>query len=399
MINLSGLYKVHRLGNTGLASILGKTVELSAALVNADEHTRSVHILRKLLQKLKLDTVANVHDLPDEVYAYFDAVDKMNVTDLEKHASSVLSDRLGVKKKNVPLRELVKKAEELGTINIAPHTAPKPINPVRKNVGVDKVIDCTKRGQKKTKSAKQCRDVQKSLPKINTIYRNGDGCRSPRKGPKLGGGKEGTVYKMVCGKRNRGKFVMKVYDDIYREVFVDEVMYHQTAAKLGIAPAILDAYVSPGKGMIVMQEVEGARTLREYMLSKKTDAEIVDTARQIARLVDRLHLAGIYHGDLHDENVMVDRHGRVWLIDFGRAGALDTRPDRVQKNLRQVEHDYEVLLSRKNLGNLFRYTLNKYVPKIVNEFWDEANRILDEVRIRGEIPYFSSSIYRFHGNM
>jgi tRNA A-37 threonylcarbamoyl transferase component Bud32 len=204
---------------------------------------------------------------------------------------------------------------------------------------------------------------------------------------------------MVCGKRNRGKFVMKVYDDIYREVFVDEVMYHQTAAKLGIAPAILDAYVSPGKGMIVMQEVEGARTLREYMLSKKTDAEIVDTARQIARLVDRLHRAGIYHGDLHDENVMVDRHGRVWLIDFGRAGAFDTRPDRVQKNLRQVEHDYEVLLSRKNLGNLFRYTLNKYVPKIVDEFWDEANRILDEVRIRGEIPYFSSSIYRFHGNM
>jgi hypothetical protein len=156
MINLSGLYKVHRLGNTGLASILGKTVELSAALVNADEHTRSVHILRKLLQKLKLDTVANVHDLPDEVYAYFDAVDKMNVTDLEKHASSVLSDRLGVKKKNVPLRELVKKAEELGTVNIVqtqPHTAPKPIKPVRKNVGVDKVID--KIGQTMSRCAKE----------------------------------------------------------------------------------------------------------------------------------------------------------------------------------------------------------------------------------------------------
>lgn len=37
-------------------------------------------------------------------------------------------------------------------------------------------------------------------------------------------------------------------------------------------------------------------------------------------IIDRLHDAGLHHGDLHPENIIVGDGGRVWLLDFSQSG-------------------------------------------------------------------------------
>ncbi|HEY3493757.1 MAG TPA: serine/threonine-protein kinase, partial [Polyangiaceae bacterium] len=71
---------------------------------------------------------------------------------------------------------------------------------------------------------------------------------------------------------------------------------------------------------IVMERLVG-RTLRDVLgeLNRLTPAEALLVAEQIARAVDAAHKAGIIHRDLKPANVMIDRDGRVLVMDFGLA--------------------------------------------------------------------------------
>jgi tRNA A-37 threonylcarbamoyl transferase component Bud32 len=52
----------------------------------------------------------------------------------------------------------------------------------------------------------------------------------------------------------------------------------------------------------------------------------LDVAGQVARSVDRLHAAGLTHGDLHPGNVLVTPDGRVVLLDLEMAAPVDGAP-------------------------------------------------------------------------
>lgn len=63
---------------------------------------------------------------------------------------------------------------------------------------------------------------------------------------------------------------------------------------------------------IVMERIEGA-TAKDVLDRGGPDAHRV--AREVGRIVGRLHAAGIVHGDLTTSNMIV-REGRVVMIDF-----------------------------------------------------------------------------------
>ena len=44
-----------------------------------------------------------------------------------------------------------------------------------------------------------------------------------------------------------------------------------------------------------------------------------DLAAGVGAAVRRLHAEGVWHADLNAHNVLVDRDGRIWIIDFDRA--------------------------------------------------------------------------------
>jgi len=67
-------------------------------------------------------------------------------------------------------------------------------------------------------------------------------------------------------------------------------------------------------------------TLRNY-ISKHPGANRKIIARRVAYLVKEMHLRGVSHGNLHDENIIVstDSAGRItgmWAIDFGRSQSI-----------------------------------------------------------------------------
>jgi len=67
-------------------------------------------------------------------------------------------------------------------------------------------------------------------------------------------------------------------------------------------------------------------TLRNY-ISKHPSANRKNIARRVAYLVKEMHLRGVSHGNLHDNNIIVsfDSAGRItgmWAIDFGRSRSI-----------------------------------------------------------------------------
>lgn len=75
------------------------------------------------------------------------------------------------------------------------------------------------------------------------------------------------------------------------------------------------------RGLFLVSQPEPGRTLREYIADKqKLDlAEALRVAQEIASAIAAVHRAGLVHGALSDERVIIDDAGRAHVIDVGLA--------------------------------------------------------------------------------
>jgi serine/threonine protein kinase/tetratricopeptide (TPR) repeat protein len=88
---------------------------------------------------------------------------------------------------------------------------------------------------------------------------------------------------------------------------------------------IFDLGQAHGIKFITMEYVEG-RDLRTLIHEKQKMAseEAVPIVVQICAALDAAHNAGVVHRDLKPQNVMLDKDGRVYVMDFGIARSLET---------------------------------------------------------------------------
>jgi len=89
---------------------------------------------------------------------------------------------------------------------------------------------------------------------------------------------------------------------------------------------IFDLGQAQGIKFITMEFVEG-RDLRSMIheKSKLTVDESVPIILQISAALDAAHTAGVVHRDLKPQNVMSDKDGRVYVMDFGIARSLESQ--------------------------------------------------------------------------
>jgi tetratricopeptide (TPR) repeat protein/predicted Ser/Thr protein kinase len=83
---------------------------------------------------------------------------------------------------------------------------------------------------------------------------------------------------------------------------------------------IFDLGEAEGAKFISMEYIDG-RDLRSFLAERRKFApqEAVDIVEQVCRALEAAHAEGVIHRDLKPQNIMVDKHGRVAVMDFGIA--------------------------------------------------------------------------------
>ena len=119
------------------------------------------------------------------------------------------------------------------------------------------------------------------------------------------------------GRRNSGPPLQQVEREAYLGLL---------AASAGVSTpgVVLAGPYGNGSGLLVQRLVPG-RSLGEADPAAVGDATLKATWEEVARL----HQAGIAHGDLGRDSVVVDPDGRPWLVDFDHA--IPVAPERLRQ--------------------------------------------------------------------
>jgi hypothetical protein len=169
----------------------------------------------------------------------------------------------------------------------------------------------------------------------------------------VGSGAYGSVYPSIID--GRPGYVTKIipiaefrpereddsdYDEEEKVTTLEDVEHELVitahAANLGIGPQVKRSDVCNGYGVIVMIALH--TTLYKFFMTMRlrTDANRITVRRLFNELRDRAIKAGLRHGDLHQENIMLtlfdDRVVGMYLIDFGMSEI--THPTNVENEWR-----------------------------------------------------------------
>jgi tRNA A-37 threonylcarbamoyl transferase component Bud32 len=182
-------------------------------------------------------------------------------------------------------------------------------------------------------------EVISCLPKILTVKKY------------LGSGVYGSVYKVCIAKDCNWVIKVQIVDKGFEHEFLQEVSIGIKMSQIGVGPKIYDTFFCRGEdedhkvyllGFIVLEGLDG--TLYDLVATQKdlptTKAEIYKAAQRISFLIEKMHAAGYYHHDLHQDNLMYKRlkkdgpwneRFRWYIIDYGLASSESNGNDDFNK--------------------------------------------------------------------
>jgi Tol biopolymer transport system component/tRNA A-37 threonylcarbamoyl transferase component Bud32 len=145
---------------------------------------------------------------------------------------------------------------------------------------------------------------------------------------RLGAGGMGTVYRARDDRLGRDVAIKVLLDGHFsRKDNQARLLWEARAASALNHPnivAVYDVGTDGGVSYIVSELVTGEPLRRELDRGPLEIRRLLSIATQIADGMAAAHAAGITHGDLKPENVLVARDGRAKIVDFGLATSSAT---------------------------------------------------------------------------
>ena len=166
----------------------------------------------------------------------------------------------------------------------------------------------------------------------------------------IGSGYYGTTYS--CHKKNK-KYAVKLQKFNYEygtlEIFINSIVseynklnkLNKTECRFFV-PKVYDIIFifnessSSLYGMIIMEFINGI-TLQKY-IDQKGKLSITDKNKLDSNL-NKLHKFGIFHRDLHDENIMVVKKGKTYNFIFIDFGSSKTKKNLKNNSLRIISNN------------------------------------------------------------
>lgn len=150
----------------------------------------------------------------------------------------------------------------------------------------------------------------------------------------LGSGGMGRVYlgtDVASGDRVAIKVLLRTQqDEGVRRRFEREGRLLERLRHPGIASVLRTGVEADGDAdvpFIVMEHVDGTQNLADHVFRERLGVrETVQSFLQACDAVGHAHREGFIHRDVKPPNLLVDRHGRVKVIDFGVARAIAADP-------------------------------------------------------------------------
>ncbi|MEN2974863.1 MAG: Kae1-associated kinase Bud32 [Candidatus Caldarchaeales archaeon] len=103
-----------------------------------------------------------------------------------------------------------------------------------------------------------------------------------------------------------------------------EVRVMMALKKAGVScPTVI--FLDRSEAVIYMQYIEGVE-LRRW-LEKADEKSVEKVAKDLGRMVGRMHRSKIAHGDLTTSNILIDGSGKLFFVDFGLSLFTDELED------------------------------------------------------------------------
>ena len=120
--------------------------------------------------------------------------------------------------------------------------------------------------------------------------------------------------------------------------------------------------ISVGPKCLVTEGIEGVKSLQDYVLENKNKLSFkakIGIVRLLAELLKKLHKKGVYHGDLHAGNILVQdgvNGPKLFLTDLHRAKIKMCLSKRAMiKNLIELDKFFSIVVSGAMRLRLFKH--------------------------------------------
>lgn len=148
--------------------------------------------------------------------------------------------------------------------------------------------------------------------------------------------------------------------------------------RLGIpCPAIL--MLDRSEATLYLQLIEGVELKR--VLDSLPAEELERLAYELGRIVGRMHAGGVAHGDLTTSNIMLDKSGNIYLIDFGLSTITDD-PEELAVDIHLLDRSLESV-HHKVRASFMRSFLRGYAAAAGMSFLQKLVEKVKEIRSRG----------------